>query len=195
MDVRVFPLGPLSTNCFAASNNGEAIIVDPGGNPQPVLDYLAQSGLTLTHILDTHLHCDHIYGNEALRLATGAPILASEADRFLLDTPVGGGGLMGLPMVESFDFQGLRPGKTSGHTPGSLSFFFPAAKVVFVGDLIFQRSIGRTDFPGGDLDALMDSVRAKIFTLPADTVIYPGHGPATSVGQEKAHNPFFSDFA
>jgi hydroxyacylglutathione hydrolase len=80
---------------------------------------------------------------------------------------------------------------TPGHTPGSLSFHFPESKIVFVGDLLFYRSIGRTDFQGGSMETLLRSVREQIFTLPGETVVYPGHGPETSVGDEKVHNPFF----
>jgi glyoxylase-like metal-dependent hydrolase (beta-lactamase superfamily II) len=133
-------------------------------------------------------------------------VLASPEGAPLLDTWVGSGGQFGLPRITPFEYQKLVPGETEflglkchvlatpGHAPGSLSFHFPEAGVVFVGDLLFARSIGRTDFQGGDLDLLRNSVQEKIFTLPPDTVVYPGHGPATTVGAEKAHNPFFADW-
>lgn len=203
LDVRVFPLGVLQANCYLVVHDQAAVAVDPGGDPAAVVDYLRREGLTLEHILNSHLHFDHIAGNAALAEATGAPILASEADRFLLDTEIGGGGFMGLPRIAAFAFKPLEPGAaifaglpctvlgTPGHSPGSLTFLFPDLRAAFVGDLIFQRSVGRTDFPGGDQKALQDSVTGKIFTLPADTALYPGHGPATSAGEEKTHNPFF----
>lgn len=202
--IKTFSLGPLETNCFLLHAQSEAVAVDPGGNPSRVLDFLKHENLSLTHILNTHLHCDHIYGNKALHQATGAPILVNPEDEFLLQTEVGAGGLMGLPRVEEFSFSPISPGTmtllgeecrilpTPGHTPGSLSFFFPDSKAVFVGDLLFARSIGRTDFPGGDMDTLLRSVREQIFTLPDETKVFSGHGPQTTVHDEKLHNPFFA---
>ena len=207
MDVDVFPLGPLQTNCFLLSKGGEAVAVDPGGDPGPVLRRLKAKGLRLTHILNTHFHFDHIFGNAALSAATSAPILASRADEPLMDSVGGRRGFMGFPPVPEFAYQDLAPGETEflgekcvvlatpGHSPGSLSFYFPAQGRVFSGDLIFERSIGRTDFPGGSMEALMDSVRRKIFTLDPATVIHSGHGHQTTVGDEKHHNPFFNSFA
>lgn len=204
MLVTVFPLGPLQTNGYLLESGGLAAFVDPGGDPAPVLTALDGRGLSLEAVLLTHLHCDHLYGAAALVKATGAPVLASPDDGFLLDTELGGGGFMGLPLVPEFSFDPLPEGpgeflglpcrvlSTPGHSPGSLSLYFPEEGVVFVGDLLFERSVGRTDFPGGDMEALMRSVRDKIFTLPGATVVYPGHGPATSVAGEMAHNPFFA---
>jgi len=206
MDVRCFPLGPLQTNCFVISTAGEAVVVDPGGPPARVTEFLKQKGLALGHILLTHLHCDHIYGVKALADATGARVLASSADEFLMETELGAGGFMGLPLVEPFGCEPLPPGPavflgqpcealpTPGHTPGSLSFYFPEAKRIFVGDLLFYRSIGRTDFPGGDMQALRHSVLERVFPLPGETVVHPGHGQNTSVGDERLHNPFFADY-
>ena len=202
--VTSFALGPLQTNCFLVRAGDRALAVDPGGDPSSVVGYLEQEGVTLTHILNTHLHFDHILGNRSLSEATGAPILANPEDHFLLDTEVGGGGFMGFPPTPTFEYQPLEPGETSflgepctvlktpGHTPGSLSLYFPDSAMVFSGDLIFHHSIGRTDFPGGNQQTLIDSVRGKIFTLPEETVIYSGHGPKTTVREEKLHNPFFN---
>ena len=207
MELNVFALGPLGTNCYLLSHEGQALVIDPGGAPDRVLAHLKKAGLTLTHILLTHLHFDHTYGVRALAEATGAPVLAGELDRPMLDTEVGRGGIMGLPVVEPFEFTPLEPGEhtfiglrcvvlpTPGHALGSLSFYFPEAGACFVGDVIFYRSIGRTDFPGGDQDELMRSVRERIFALPPDTVLYSGHGPETTVDAERRHNPFFSDVA
>ncbi len=203
MEVRTFPIGPLQTNCFLLMEGSEALVVDPGGDPAPILSLLKERQLSLTHIVATHFHCDHIYGSAVLHKATGAPILASPDDAPLLDTELGAGGFMGLPLVEPFEYDSLNPGEatflgqpctvmaTPGHSPGSLSLYFPKASAVFVGDLIFCGSIGRTDFPGGSEKTLLDSVINNIFVLPEDTVIYSGHGPETTVGQEKRHNPFF----
>ncbi|MGE4291741.1 MAG: MBL fold metallo-hydrolase [Desulfovibrio sp.] len=206
MKISVLELGPLGTNCYVCSEGNKAVAIDPGGDPAEVLDLLRNEHLELTHILVTHLHCDHIYGCKALAQATNATVLASPDDTFLLQTEVGAGGLFGLPKVEKFDFSAIKPGTheflghecrvlaTPGHTPGSLTFYFPDQGRAFVGDLLFRRSVGRTDFPGGSTPALTESVQKEIFTLPENTVIHSGHGPDTTVGDEKNHNPFFVGF-
>lgn len=206
MQVKTFPLGPLETNCHIAIHNGKAIAVDPGGDPQKVIDFLKEENLTLTDILVTHFHFDHLYGITALQEATGAAVHGSGDDAFLLDSEVGQGGMWGFPKVPAFSFSPIAEGThtfmdleckvfaTPGHSPGSLSFYFTEGNVVFVGDLLFYRAIGRTDLAGGDFDALKKSVTEKIFTLPPETVVYSGHGPNTSVKDEQINNPYFSDF-
>jgi glyoxylase-like metal-dependent hydrolase (beta-lactamase superfamily II) len=202
--VQTFPLGPLQTNCFLVYKDKEALAIDPGGDPSPLVQYVRKNDLTLRLILNTHFHVDHILGNKQLKDATGAPILANPEDDYLLQTQVGrGGAMIGLPELEDFDYEPLHPGRTEflgescdvlatpGHTPGSLSFYFPDSGKVFSGDLIFSRSVGRTDFPGGSTDTLIKAVQENIFTLPEDTVIYCGHGPETTVREEKQSNPFF----
>ena len=207
MDIVSFPLGPLETNCYLAAADGKAVAVDVGGDPAPVLAHLQAHGLTLTAVCLTHLHCDHLYGVAALVRETGCKALAGAEDAMLMEMDLGRGGLMGLPLVDPFAWEPVAPGETTllgqpcrvlatpGHSPGSRSFYFPEAGVVFVGDLLFYRSIGRTDFAGGDFDVLIKAVATQIFTLPDKTLVYPGHGPATTVGDEKRHNPFFSEFA
>lgn len=111
MPIKTFPLGPLETNCHLVHNGRTAVVVDPGGAPRPVLNYLEMQGLTLTHILNTHLHFDHIYGNAALAAATGAPILASAGDAFLRQTELGKGGAFGFPAVDDFTSIDLEPGE------------------------------------------------------------------------------------
>ncbi|MUM78776.1 MBL fold metallo-hydrolase [Pseudodesulfovibrio sp. F-1] len=205
-EIKSFALGPLQTNCFVLVNGSQAVAVDPGGDPAPVLAFLRDKGLTLTHILNTHLHFDHTYGNKPLAEATGAPVLHGADDAYLLETELGLGGLFGLPPVERYEAQTIEPGEavfaglactvlaTPGHSRGSLTFHFPEAGAAFVGDLIFYRSIGRTDFEGGDLDVLKRSVTRCIFTLPPETRLLSGHGPETTVGDEMNHNPFFAGF-
>ncbi|WP_462323435.1 MBL fold metallo-hydrolase [Desulfoplanes sp.] len=205
--VKVFQLGPLETNCYLVYNDAKrALVIDPGGDPAGVLAFMDVQGLELTRILNTHLHFDHIGGNAALADATGAEIFAGEPDGHLLESELGGGGFMGFPRTPSFSFTPLVPGKhtflggtchvlaTPGHSPGSLSFYFPSLGAVFCGDLIFYRSVGRTDFPGGDERVLKDSAYSKILVLPQETVIYPGHGPETDVRDAQKNNPFFTDF-
>jgi hydroxyacylglutathione hydrolase len=206
LKVTVMPLGPLDTNCYVVHSDREAVVIDPGGEAQEILSFLASEKVSLTTILNTHLHFDHIQGNADLVAATGLPVMASAKDEFLLETELGGGGMMGFPRTPSFSFTPLEEGElsllgttcrvlaTPGHSPGSLSFYFEELGAVFVGDLLFYRSVGRTDFPGSSERELLRSVRANIFTLPEETVVYPGHGPETTVGQEKLNNPFFTEF-
>jgi putative transposase len=139
MEIKTFALGPLQTNCYVLAGETEAVAVDPGGDPAPVLAYLKENNLTLTHILNTHLHFDHTYGNSALSAATGAPILHGEDDAYLLDGELGRGGLFGLPQVEPYEAHTIKPGQTAfagfdctvlatpGHSKGSLTFYFPDA--------------------------------------------------------------------
>ncbi|MFZ5425561.1 MAG: MBL fold metallo-hydrolase [Thermodesulfobacteriota bacterium] len=206
MKVEMFALGPLETNSHLAVTGSSAVAVDVGGDPSSMLKYLKKHDVTLTHILLTHLHFDHIYGVRALSDATGAPVLAGADDAYLMESELGRGGFMGFPAVKPFEYQSVGEGEldlagvrcvalhTPGHTSGSLSYYFPDGGAVFAGDVVFYRSIGRTDFPGGNLQTLLDSVKAKIFSLPPETAIYPGHGPDTTVAAEKLHNPYFSDF-
>jgi len=207
MKIETFALGPLETNCYLAVEGAQAVAVDVGGDPRPMLGHLTRNKLTLTHILLTHLHFDHTFGVRALQEATKAPVLAGADGEELMRTELGRGGFMGFPPVPEFSYTPLAEGEfevlgqvcralsTPGHAPGSLCFHFPAAGAAFVGDLIFYRSVGRSDFPGGRHDVLVDSVRRKVFTMPGSTVLYPGHGPETTVEDERLHNPYFSDFA
>ncbi|MDR1945851.1 MAG: MBL fold metallo-hydrolase [Desulfovibrio sp.] len=206
MQVAVFPLGPLETNCFLIHTDGEAVAVDPGGDPAPVLRRLGDRKLRLTHILLTHLHFDHTFGVAPLAKATGAAVLGPEADRYMLAGEMGSGGTWGLPRVEHYDFSAIVPGDmdllgtvcrviaTPGHTPGGLSFYFSNLGAVFSGDTLFYRSIGRSDFPGGNHAVLCASIREKLFKLPDDTMVYSGHGPVTTIGAEKRSNPFVGMF-
>lgn len=206
MQVKTFPLGPLETNCYVLFHEGKAVAVDPGGEPDSVVEFLKKEELTLTHILITHFHFDHLYGVKALQEATDAVVIGSSGDAALLDSEVGQGGMWGFPKVPAFSFTPINEGEhtfmdlnckvlaTPGHSAGSLSFYFADAAVVFVGDLLFYRAIGRTDLPGGDFDVLKRSVTEKIFALPPETVVYSGHGPHSSVKDEELNNPYFSDF-
>ena len=203
--IRMFPLGPLQTNCYVVARNGDALVIDPGGSPDAVLDYATTHGLRIQGILNTHLHFDHLYGNQALHRATKAPILVPEKDVPLLSSGLGSGNYMGLPKVEPFTYQTIDEGEltliglqcqalfTPGHSPGSLSYYFPELGAVFVGDVLFAGSIGRTDFFGGDLETLLASVRSRLFNLPPATTVYPGHGPATTIQDEQRSNPFIED--
>jgi glyoxylase-like metal-dependent hydrolase (beta-lactamase superfamily II) len=206
MPIQAFSLGPLETNCYVLHLGAYALAVDPGGDPAQVVRFLKAKQLTLLAILNTHLHFDHIHGNAALQEATGAPIRTPAGDAHLMESELGMGGIWGFPKVPPFESVHLPEGEhsfgpllcrvlhTPGHSPGSLCFAVPAENAVFVGDLIFYRGVGRTDFPGGDTGALLRSIRTKIFTLPEDVRLYPGHGPATTVGDEQRNNPYCGDF-
>lgn len=206
MQTRTFPLGPMETNCYLIYSDKDAAAVDPGGAPDEVVDFLKQNKLALSHILLTHLHFDHTYGVRDLVKATGAKVLASDKDRYMLGNELGRGGLWEMPRVPEYEFSGIEPGKldlpvgdcsvlaTPGHSPGGLSFYFKELKAVFSGDSLFYRSIGRTDFPGGSQDVLLKSIRDQLFSLPVETRVFPGHGPSSSIGDEKINNPYSSDF-
>ena len=206
MPIATFPLGPLQTNSYLIHNGTQAVAVDVGGEPQPMLEYMATHNLKLAAICITHRHFDHVYGVAALQEATGAPVYVCTDDDCLAGTESAEGGLWGFPSVASYPSQAMPLGDTSfggmeckvlatpGHTPGGVSLFFPSENLVFTGDALFYRSIGRTDFPGGDHDCLLRSVTEVLFKLPEDAVVYPGHGPSTTIGDEKKSNPFCGEF-
>ncbi len=204
MPVACFPLGFLETNCYILHNTAQAVVIDPGAGREQgldrVLDFLDAHGLKTAAVLCTHLHFDHVTGAAELADAVGAPIYGGEADRPMLDDGVAA--QWGFPPVPRFTFLPLTEGEavfgpfavrllsTPGHTPGSFSFYVPAENVLFAGDLLFRRSVGRTDLPGGDGAALLASIKDKILTLPPQTTVYPGHGPETTTADEARHNPF-----
>lgn len=199
--LHLFHLGILETNCYLLHNGSEAIVIDPGGEPSKLVEYIRKNNLRLTAIFNTHLHFDHTFGNAELARQTGASVFAGKEDEALLQTGVGNGSLVRLS-IEPFSYEPLVAGEyeflgmpctvfsTPGHSPGSKSMYFLTLEWVFVGDLIFYRSVGRTDFEGGDSDILQKSVKEKILSLPPDTVIFSGHGPQTEVGFEAVNNPF-----
>lgn len=207
MPIATFPIGPLSTNSYIINDTTEAVAIDVGGDPAPMLDYLQANKLLLAAICLTHMHFDHLYGVADLAAATGAPVLAPEGDRPIMDTESSNGGLWGMPRVKPFQTSQLPTGKTMfgdmecivldtpGHTPGGVSLYFPKFKAVFTGDALFYRSLGRTDFPFGNHPRLLKSIKDTLFSLPDDTEVYPGHGPATTIGSEKRENPFVGEFA
>lgn len=207
MQCRTFPIGPLDTNCYLIYTDKEALVVDPGGPPAPVLDFLKKNNLSLRHILLTHLHFDHTFGVHELQKATGAEAFASGDDSFMLENELGLGGMWGLPKVTAYEFSPIEPGEhvflgqncqvlpTPGHTPGGLSFYLEAMQAVFAGDTLFYRSIGRTDFPGGNHDTLLHAIRTQLFALPDTCMVYPGHGEPSTIGDEKRNNPYVSDFS
>jgi len=206
MIVETIVVGPLQVNCYlvGCEETREAAVIDPGDDAERVLAGLKAADLKAVYIINTHEHFDHVGANKRIHDATGAKILAHSASadeitkissRALLwgmraeDSPPVDRELGDGDLVEIGRSVTLKVLATPGHSLGSISLVTEGA--AFVGDLIFSGSIGRTDFPGGDYETLIRSVRDKIFPLGDDVVLYSGHGPATTVGRERATNPFF----
>jgi len=204
--VRRATVGPLQENAYLAACDvtGEAILVDPGGELARLLALREPGKFTIRRIFLTHGHADHVAAAAAAREATGAPVTVHEGDEPWLRRFGEHAGFLGLdreagPAVDRHhvDGEALRIGEqagrvihTPGHSAGGCSLVFPDAKVVFTGDTLFAGSVGRTDLPGGDLDALIASIREKLFPLGDDVRFFPGHGPAGTIGEERRLNPF-----
>lgn len=202
-------VGMLQTNCYILFEPpfSEAIVIDPGGEAKRIHNFLNSQGLKLKSILLTHGHFDHVLDAWNLKKSAGGEIYLHLLDEPLLKNRTIGLGafLMGkTPSLNLSVDKHLREGdiiqlgeikihviETPGHTPGHVSFYVPSEKVIFVGDTLFEGSIGRTDFPGGSYEQLISSVKTKIFPLGDDITVYPGHGPPTTVGKERRTNPFF----
>ena len=209
MLLETFPVGSFQCNCsvLACADTKEAIVVDPGGDHQRILEIVRHYDLTLKWIIHTHAHLDHIYETRDVKEAAGGTIALHKDDLFLYDGFAMQAAMFGwqvrpvLPVEhwlddgESLPF-GKRAAKvihTPGHTPGSCCFHVDAGDdgpLLLAGDTLFARSIGRTDLPGGDFATIEQSIRKKIYTLDPDTSVIPGHGPRTTVGDEARHNPF-----
>lgn len=201
-----FPVGPLGCNCtiLGDSVSRDAIVVDPGAEVPGILAVLARHGLLLRRIVVTHAHIDHIAGALALKRATGAPIVYSQADLSLVAMMEVQAGWLGIPTpevlppdhspapdeVHTFGEHRLVLLPTPGHTEGSLSAYLPEQKLLLAGDTLFAGSIGRTDLPGGNTRQLLASIHDRLLTLPDDTLVIPGHGPSTTIGEERQSNPF-----
>jgi hydroxyacylglutathione hydrolase len=218
--VRTFTLGPFETNCYllwTAAGDGpsgeppEAWIIDAGFDPQPIIRAVRELGLRATWLILTHTHADHLAGvDEVLAaipgLKTGVHALESS---WLHDPVLNLSAMTGMPTTAlggrspDRQFEGgeqLTLGPlawsvlhTPGHSPGGLSLYCPSAGVVLSGDALFRGSIGRTDFPGSDPRLLEQSIRQKLYSLPDQTTVLAGHGPPTTIGQERRHNPFVHD--
>jgi glyoxylase-like metal-dependent hydrolase (beta-lactamase superfamily II) len=201
-------VGPLQCNCYIVGDpeSREAIVIDPGDDADRLAASLSTRGLTVTAIVATHAHFDHIVAAERLRELTGAPFYLHAEDKPILAWMQESGRLfLGVelpppPEVDTEAREGdrlvagsvsLEVVHTPGHSPGSISLVTDSA--VFSGDTLFAGSIGRTDLPGGDMRALLGAVREKLFRLDAELPVYPGHGPATTLGDERDHNPFVGD--
>lgn len=206
MNVHAFTVGPLQSNSYLLADEvtREAALFDPGMESEAVADVLARERLTVTAIINTHGHFDHVFGNAYFKAKTGAPLLMHRADLDLVKRLEEQSLYFGFratpsPPPDRFLEEGdevrvggirLRVLHTPGHSPGGICLVTDGT--AFVGDTLFAGSIGRTDLPGGSAETLLTSIREKLLTLPDDTVIYPGHGPATTIGHERRHNPFLT---
>jgi hydroxyacylglutathione hydrolase len=206
MILETFPVGPLRCNCTILGDEvtHEAVVVDPGDNIPEILSRLHKHGLALRQIVITHAHIDHVGGAVLLKKATGAPVFLNQRDLGLLGAMEMQAGWLGIPTPEvaspdaSAD-DGLTVGlatlqaeviHTPGHTPGSICLLFPQQHLLLAGDTLFAGSIGRTDLPGGDGPQILRSLRDRLMVLPETTRVLPGHGPDTTIGEEKQSNPF-----
>ena len=204
MIIKMLPVGPIMANCYilGCEETLKAAIIDPGDEAGRILQAVSDSNLSVTHIVNTHGHFDHVSANKDIHAATNAPILIHALDAPMLDKIAASAANWGLsaedspPPDRNID-EGdtievgnitLKVIHTPGHTPGGVSLF--ADGHVFVGDTLFAGSIGRTDFPGGNFETLKSSIQDKLFTLDENIRVHPGHNSETTIGHEKHTNPF-----
>ncbi len=200
-----FVVGALEVNCYviADEETKEGIIIDPGDNVDEIYNYISKNGIIIKYIINTHCHFDHCGGNKKMKNLTNAELLIHEMEKPVLERMDTSAQIWGFYVDKSpepdrylKDGDILKVGNmnievihTPGHSPGGICL--KINNKVITGDTLFAGGIGRTDFPGGDYDTLMKSIREKLFTLPEDTEIYPGHGPSSTIRNEKYFNPFF----
>lgn len=211
LQIRCIESMPFAENSYVVWTTGSrAVVIDPGLEPNLILDFLNAQQFQLDAILNTHGHVDHIAGNAAMKQAfPEAPIIIGQGDAIMLTDPSRNLSLpFGMPITsppadrlvsdgEVLDLLGLRwtVRELPGHSPGHVVFILDqnSPKTVFGGDVLFEGGIGRTDFPGGSTQQLLDGIRTILFELPGTTRVYPGHGPRTTIEHEKAHNPFLTE--
>ena len=202
----ILPVGPLQCNCSVIGDetSREAMVIDPGDNIEDVLGLIRKHNLQVKQIVVTHAHIDHVGGAMKLRAATGAPILLNQNDYALLKMLDVQAAWIGMPNPGKVDIdRSITTGETvsagsliadvlhtPGHTEGSICLHFPAEKKLIAGDTLFAGSIGRTDLPGGDTQKIMRSLHNVVLALPDETIVVPGHGELTSIGEERQTNPF-----
>ena len=198
-----FPVGPLQCNCtvLGDTETGTGYIFDPGGDAERIMTTVSELGLKIIGIVHTHAHLDHFLAAGDIRRQTGAPIWLHRSDEFLWSSLEQQCRAFGVPFTPQpdpdhwlEDEQDLSCGglciHTPGHTPGSSSFYFEDAGLLIAGDTLFLGSVGRTDFPGGDLNALKNSIQKRLYKLDESSIVVTGHGPETSIGQEMGQNAF-----
>lgn len=204
MIIETVQVGPLQVNCYilGCEETNEGVVIDAGGNIERILDKVNSLGLTVKYLLDTHGHFDHVGGNRAIIEATGARFLIHAKDAFLLSMAEVSGRDFGVetensPEPDGFltdgmivEFGGCRLEviHTPGHSPGGCCLYCASEGVVFTGDTLFNGGVGRIDLPGGSHEVLMRSIRERLFTLPDETRVFPGHGTSSCIGREKLSN-------
>ncbi len=212
MKIKIFEFNPIAENTYVLyDETKECVIIDPGcfypDEKALLLNFILDNELKVRHLLQTHLHFDHVFGDGFIYEQFNIKPEANINDEFMLDnlpaqlkmfgfddrgiTSPGIGHYLNENDVVTFGNQRLIVLHVPGHSPGSIVFYNQNAGCVFVGDVLFRGSIGRTDLEGGNLNLLLEGIREKLFTLPSDTVVYPGHGPYTTIGEEIKNNPFF----
>jgi glyoxylase-like metal-dependent hydrolase (beta-lactamase superfamily II) len=211
VDVRSFTVGPVAENCFIARRDGadRAVIVDPGEEPERILEAVDAFGVKVEAILVTHCHFDHIGAVAPVAEATGAPVYCPEIEVPVLADIMSYVPWPGFGPYESYDADETVAGGerltlagldievlfTPGHSPGHVTYAIPDQGALFSGDVLFKGSVGRTDLPGGDGPTLMESIRALVEGYPPETTVYPGHMAITTLGDERASNPFLAQLA
>lgn len=205
----ILPVGPLQCNCSIVGDETthEAMVIDPGDEIQSILALVRKHNLQVKQIVITHAHIDHVGGAMKLRAATGAPILLNQNDYDLLKMLDIQASWIRVPPPGKVEIDRnigqadtVKTGSltanvlfTPGHTEGSVCLYFPNEKTLIAGDTLFAGSIGRTDLPGGSFEKIIDSLHEKLLALPDDTLVIPGHGPQTTIGEERENNPFLKN--
>ena len=211
MKIKRFEFNMFPVNCYVLSDDSnEAVVIDPGcfyeEEKMALKKYIDSNGLTIKHLLNTHLHLDHIFGNPFMLKEYGIKAEANKADEFWLEQAPKQSRMFGFELKEepvplgkyicdgdiiSFGSLTLEAIHVPGHSPGSLVYYCKQENCMFSGDVLFQGSIGRADLARGNFDELLENICSRLFVLPNDTVVYPGHGAPTTIGIEKTENPFF----
>jgi hydroxyacylglutathione hydrolase len=202
----ILPVGPLQCNCSVIGDEStrEAMVIDPGDDIEDVVTIIRKHNLQVKQIVVTHAHIDHVGGAMKLRAATGAPILLNQNDYALLKMLDVQAAWIGMPSPGKVEIdnsittgQTVSAGShtanvlhTPGHTEGSICLYFPGEHKLIAGDTLFAGSIGRTDLPGGSTQKIMQSLHNTVLALPDETIVVPGHGPITTIGEERETNPF-----
>ena len=209
MHIKIFTFNPFYENTYIVyDETKKAVIIDPGcyekREQEELDDFISVNELSIVYLLNTHCHIDHVLGNQFVKDTYQVPLQTHELEEQVLravkiyapsygfakyhdshiDTHLKKGDIVSFGEIK---FKVLF---VPGHTPGHIAFYNEEEKICFAGDVLFKESVGRTDLPGGDFDTLVKSIQKELFTLPEEVTIYPGHGPSTTIGHEKKHNPF-----
>ncbi len=197
-------LGPIGTNCYIVYDKGKALLIDPGAEPDKIAEFLEREGLKVQAILLTHAHFDHIAALDEIRETVDTDVYIHENELSWLSDPQMNGSSkligneivmkpaeftfkMGPMEIGDFHFEVIH---TPGHSPGSVSFLFDQNEFIISGDVLFYHGIGRTDLPGGNMAEIEATIQNKLYQLKESLTVYPGHGPHTTIGEEKQNNPF-----